>query len=472
MADATRDIEVLATGTHAGVEVTGDDLDQLAENFTTLGPHIKPPVKLGHTEQQLLAQADGQPALGWVTALKRQGEKLVATVKGIPQRFAELIDKGRYRRVSSEFYPAWHVTESEKNLQTGVQGKVLKAVSFLGADVPVVKNLDDLATFLGAEQPGVTVLAEPTEDAVTVTVPAADADRRALVAELTEAVMLAIAQRADVATHPTPPYGDVPYADATNKKYPIDTEEHIRAAWNYIHKAANAAKYGAKDVAAIKGRIAAAWRAKIDKNGPPSAMSEVGSHAQETPMADTEDQAATLAELTAKLAEKDAQLAAELQKRDAEIARLAEATKLAEERQRVADRKARLAEAKEWVDSRACAGNLRLFGAQKAASTALLAECLESDAAVVTLAENGAETKVSLADAFRRIVDAYPPQETLLREVTRATQPPTGDDPLAAITALAEKQGKDPTDPQVRAEMSRQIGRDRERTAKLARLGA
>jgi regulator of replication initiation timing len=66
-------------------------------------------------------------------------------------------------------------------------------------------------------------------------------------------------------------YGDVKFADAKNKKYPIDTVEHIRAAWNYINKAKNAAKYDAGDLKSIKGKIIAAWKEKIDKEGPPSA---------------------------------------------------------------------------------------------------------------------------------------------------------------------------------------------------------
>lgn len=65
-------------------------------------------------------------------------------------------------------------------------------------------------------------------------------------------------------------YGDVQFADAKNKKYPIDTPEHIRAAWNYINKEANAAKYDPDEVATIKNRIVAAWKRKIDKAGPPS----------------------------------------------------------------------------------------------------------------------------------------------------------------------------------------------------------
>ena len=66
-------------------------------------------------------------------------------------------------------------------------------------------------------------------------------------------------------------YGNVKYADPKNKKYPIDTEEHVRAAWNYINKAKNAAKYSASDLKTIKGRIVSAWKSKIDKSGPPSA---------------------------------------------------------------------------------------------------------------------------------------------------------------------------------------------------------
>lgn len=50
-------------------------------------------------------------------------------------------------------------------------------------------------------------------------------------------------------------YGDVQFADPTNKKYPIDTEEHVRAAWSYINHKDNAAKYDADEVKAIKDRI-------------------------------------------------------------------------------------------------------------------------------------------------------------------------------------------------------------------------
>ena len=50
-------------------------------------------------------------------------------------------------------------------------------------------------------------------------------------------------------------YGDVEFADSTNKNYPIDTPEHIRAAWTYINHKDNAAKYDADEVKTIKNRI-------------------------------------------------------------------------------------------------------------------------------------------------------------------------------------------------------------------------
>ena len=59
------------------------------------------------------------------------------------------------------------------------------------------------------------------------------------------------------------PYGDVDYADEGlqadhQKRYPIDTKEHAKAAWAFINEDENAAQYSAKDLALVKGRILAA----------------------------------------------------------------------------------------------------------------------------------------------------------------------------------------------------------------------
>ncbi len=66
-------------------------------------------------------------------------------------------------------------------------------------------------------------------------------------------------------------YGNVEFADNVNNKYPIDTEEHIRAAWNYFHMPRDYDKYSTKDRKTITDRIIKAWKEKISKDGPPKA---------------------------------------------------------------------------------------------------------------------------------------------------------------------------------------------------------
>lgn len=72
------------------------------------------------------------------------------------------------------------------------------------------------------------------------------------------------------------PYGDVEYGDPgwqedRKPRYPLDTEEHIRAAWSYIHQDDDRSKYSADQVNHIESKIVAAWKKKIDSAGPPSA---------------------------------------------------------------------------------------------------------------------------------------------------------------------------------------------------------
>jgi hypothetical protein len=50
-------------------------------------------------------------------------------------------------------------------------------------------------------------------------------------------------------------YGDVTFADPVNNKYPVDTREHVEAAWRYIHQARDQAFYSPEDVRCIETRI-------------------------------------------------------------------------------------------------------------------------------------------------------------------------------------------------------------------------
>jgi hypothetical protein len=61
------------------------------------------------------------------------------------------------------------------------------------------------------------------------------------------------------------PYGNVTYADPgyrsdRKKRYPLDTETHIRAAWSYINMPKNAKFYTSSQLASIKSKIRAAMK--------------------------------------------------------------------------------------------------------------------------------------------------------------------------------------------------------------------
>ena len=66
-------------------------------------------------------------------------------------------------------------------------------------------------------------------------------------------------------------FADPGYLKDRKKRCPLDTEAHIRAAWAYFHHPKNQAPYTADQLHAIKAKIVAAWKAKIDKKGPPLA---------------------------------------------------------------------------------------------------------------------------------------------------------------------------------------------------------
>jgi hypothetical protein len=61
-------------------------------------------------------------------------------------------------------------------------------------------------------------------------------------------------------TTPKEPYGDVQYADPgyqqdKKKRYPLDTERHVRAAWGYINQPENAGQYNPEDLKKVRAAI-------------------------------------------------------------------------------------------------------------------------------------------------------------------------------------------------------------------------
>lgn len=136
----TLDAEIFAVGTWNKVwKFSLKDLKDIAANFSALSENHKVPLKLGHNDQQPFT--DGQPALGWVTKVWVEGEKLMARFENVPNVIKQAFSQKMYRHVSVEL-----------DIDVEHKGKkykyVLSAVALLGADTPAVNTLADLSTYL------------------------------------------------------------------------------------------------------------------------------------------------------------------------------------------------------------------------------------------------------------------------------------------------------------------------------------
>lgn len=117
---------------------TEKDLQEIARNFPLTKKIHKAPFKFGHADaQKFMGQRDGAPALGWADNVRVENGKLIADFTDVPKEIFELINAGRYKRVSAEFY-------EDVSLDGKPIGRVLRAVALLGADIPAVTNLKDL----------------------------------------------------------------------------------------------------------------------------------------------------------------------------------------------------------------------------------------------------------------------------------------------------------------------------------------
>ncbi len=98
-------LEVFKAGTWNGDFYDIADLDDMVNNFSKAG--FQPPVKLGHEEKS------GDRSFGWVFALKRVGDRLLASVRDIPDSVMKIIKERGYDHVSAEVYSESRPQRSE-----------------------------------------------------------------------------------------------------------------------------------------------------------------------------------------------------------------------------------------------------------------------------------------------------------------------------------------------------------------------
>ena len=122
-----RNVEIFKIGTHNSDTYTTADLDEMVAAHKALD--FRPALKIGHSKDK-----PGAPAYGWVTNLKRIGEKLYADFESMHDSVINAIRSKMYDRVSSEIY--FNLKRGGKTFR-----RALKAVALLGAEVPAVANL-------------------------------------------------------------------------------------------------------------------------------------------------------------------------------------------------------------------------------------------------------------------------------------------------------------------------------------------
>ncbi|MDP0380303.1 peptidase [Glaesserella parasuis] len=124
-------IEIFKAGTRKDangteVTITVADLKQAVESYNV--EFHEAPAVIGHPEHN-------HPAYAWVKRLELEGDILKAELDQIDPEFAEMVDKGRFKKVSASFYLA----NSPNNPKQG--SLYLRHVGFLGAMPPAVKGL-------------------------------------------------------------------------------------------------------------------------------------------------------------------------------------------------------------------------------------------------------------------------------------------------------------------------------------------
>lgn len=108
------------------VAITPDDLQQVVDSYDA--DVFEAPAVIGHPEHN-------HPAYAWVKGLRLDGDVLKAELHQVDPAFSELVEKGRYKKISASFY----LPNSESNPKKGFL--YLRHVGFLGAVAPAVKGL-------------------------------------------------------------------------------------------------------------------------------------------------------------------------------------------------------------------------------------------------------------------------------------------------------------------------------------------
>ena len=133
-------------------------LQALADTGNTYAGEVEAALKIGHSKEQRLLKNSGlmvdeKPAAGWLGNYRVEGGKLLADVKGVPDKLASLWRAGAFKKRSVEI----------SKLTSQKDGKpitVISGLSLLGAKAPAIRTLDDMVAQYGQADADITLRAE------------------------------------------------------------------------------------------------------------------------------------------------------------------------------------------------------------------------------------------------------------------------------------------------------------------------
>lgn len=124
-------LEIFKAGTHVSEDgrtltLSAAEVQEIADSYDR--DLSEAPIVIGHP-------VTDHPAYGWANTLRVQDGRLFAEPHQVEPQFAELVNAGRYKKISASIY----LPDSPGNPKPGKH--YLKHIGFLGAAVPAVKGM-------------------------------------------------------------------------------------------------------------------------------------------------------------------------------------------------------------------------------------------------------------------------------------------------------------------------------------------
>lgn len=222
--------------------LTTDDLHEFAENINATSA-------INVDRDHAFAKGLNAPAAGWFAGNAEASESGVFADAEWTPKAADEIRSGEYRFISPEFAFTKRTADGRKIPEPTLLAASLTNRPFFTMMEPIAADVsleDDLLVAEAFGDDVAELLADMSEDEASGVITAA---------------MTKVGSKPGSAAHTAASkFADPGYQKDGRKRYALDNEKEVRAAWSYINQAKNAAKYDPADLARVKARIKRAMK--------------------------------------------------------------------------------------------------------------------------------------------------------------------------------------------------------------------